>query len=125
MKSLFEDSNQQVNADGDPDLGFDGVGRYSVKSFDSQMLLDPSKEEFHLPVLFVNVGDGYGGNGKDIGEITGKSSDSVIALVFFNEFVKLIPWNMLQYLRKDRFPDIHRQPSLSSWRGRYRSECVM
>ena len=34
-----------LNADGDPDLGFDGVGRCAVKGFDSQMLLDPAEEE--------------------------------------------------------------------------------
>ena len=29
----------------------------------------------------------------------------MIALVFFNTFVKLITWQMLQYLRKTRFPE--------------------
>jgi hypothetical protein len=36
--------------------------------------------------------------------ITRKRSDPVITFVFFNEFVKLIPWQMLQYLCEDRFP---------------------
>ena len=45
MKSLLQDGNQQINADSDPDLGFDGVERCSVKCFDSQMLLDPAEEE--------------------------------------------------------------------------------
>ena len=31
MKSLLQDRNQQINADSDPDLGFDGVGRCTVK----------------------------------------------------------------------------------------------
>ena len=69
MKSLLQDCNQQINADSDPNLGFDGVGRCAVKGFDSQMLLDPSEEELYLPALLVNVGDGYGGNGKDIGQV--------------------------------------------------------
>ena len=69
MKSLLQDCNQQINADSDPDLGFDGVGRCSVKGFDSQMLLDPAEEELHLPALLVNIGDGYGGNGKNIGQV--------------------------------------------------------
>jgi len=69
MKSLLQDCNQQINADSDPDLSFDGVGRCAVKGFDSQMLLDPSEEELYLPALLVNVGDGYGGNGKDIGQV--------------------------------------------------------
>ena len=54
--------------------------------------------------------------------ITRKPSDSAIALLFFNEFVKLIAWKMLQYLREDRFPGIHRQPSLPLLGRRYRSE---
>jgi hypothetical protein len=33
--------------------------------------------------------------------ITGKPSDPVVALVLFNEFVKLISWQMLQYLCED------------------------
>jgi len=69
MKSLLQDCNQQINTDSDPDLGFDGVGRCSVKGFDSQMLLDPAEEELHLPALLVNIGDGYGGNGKDICQV--------------------------------------------------------
>jgi len=57
--------------------------------------------------------------------ITGKPSDSAIALVFFNEFVKLIAWKMLQYLREDRFSGIHRQPSLPLLGRRYRPEWAM
>ena len=69
MKSLLQDGDQKINADSDPDLGFDGVWRCSVKGLDSQMLLDPAEEEFHLPALLVNIGDGYGGNGKNIGQV--------------------------------------------------------
>jgi hypothetical protein len=69
MKSLLQDGNQQINADSDPDLGFDGVGRCAVKGFDPQMLLDPAEEELHLPALFVNIGDGHGGYGKNIGKV--------------------------------------------------------
>jgi hypothetical protein len=57
--------------------------------------------------------------------ITGKTSDPVVALVFFNEFVELIPWQMLQYLSENRFPCIHRQPSLPLLGRRYRPECAM
>jgi hypothetical protein len=57
--------------------------------------------------------------------IAGKTSDPVIAFVFFNEFVKLIPWKMLQYLYEDRSPCIYRQPSLPSLGRRYRSEWTM
>jgi hypothetical protein len=40
--------------------------------------------------------------------ITGKPSNPMIALVFIDAFVKLITWQVLQYLCKYRFPDIHR-----------------
>jgi hypothetical protein len=53
------------------DLGFDGIGRCSVKGFDSKVLLDPAEEELHLPALLVNIGDGFGGKGKDIGQVDG------------------------------------------------------
>ena len=69
MKPLLQDGNKQINADGNPDLGFDGVWRCPVKGLDSQMLLDPAKEELHLPALLVNIGDSNGGNGKDIGQV--------------------------------------------------------
>jgi len=57
--------------------------------------------------------------------ITGKPSDPAIALVLFNEFVKLIPWQMLQYLSENRFPCIHRQPSLPLLGRRYRPGLAM
>jgi len=57
--------------------------------------------------------------------VTGKSSDAVIAFVLFNEFIELIAWKMLQYLREDRFPGIHRQPSLPLLGRRYRPEWAM
>jgi hypothetical protein len=44
IESLFLDSDQKVNADGDPYLGFDCIGRRPVKGFDSQMLLYPAEK---------------------------------------------------------------------------------
>jgi len=57
--------------------------------------------------------------------ITEKPSDPAIALVLFNEFVKLITWQMLQYLSENRFPCIHRQLSLPLLGRRYRPETAM
>jgi hypothetical protein len=57
--------------------------------------------------------------------ITGKFSDTMIALVLFNQFVKLIPWQMFQYLCENSFPCIHRHPSLPSLGGRYMPEMAM
>ena len=69
IESLFQDGDQKVNADSDPYLGFDCIGRCPVKGFDSQMLLYPAEKEFHLPSLLVNIGDGFCRNGKYIGQI--------------------------------------------------------
>jgi len=128
MKSLFQDGDQQINADGDPDLGFDDIGRCAVKGFDSEMLLDTASRDessgmSHIPQAFPVCKLGIGKAEKLI--ITGKFSDPVIALVFFDAFVKLITWQMLQYLCKNGFPDIHRQPSLPLLGRRYRPECAM
>jgi hypothetical protein len=57
---------------------------------------------FNIPQTFPVRKLGIGKAEKLI--ITGKPSDPVIALVFFNEFVKFIPWQMLQYLCENRFP---------------------
>jgi len=51
--------------------------------------------------------------------IAGKFSDTVIALILFNEFVILITWQMLHYLCENGFPGIHWQPSPRLLGGRY------
>ena len=58
IQSLFQDGDRKINADSDSYLGFDGIGRCSVKGFDSQVLFDPAEKEFHLSSLLVNIGDG-------------------------------------------------------------------
>jgi hypothetical protein len=78
---------------------------------------------FNIPQTFPERKLGIGKAEELI--ITGKTSDPVVALVFFNEFVELIPWQMLQYLSENRFPCIHRQPSLPLLGRRYRPECAM
>jgi len=81
IESLFQDGNQKINADSSPYLCFDGIGRCSVKGFDSQMLLDPPEKESHLPSLLVNIGDSLCGNSKDIGQID-------ITFVLFQVYVR-------------------------------------
>ena len=41
MKLLFDNGDQQVSANGAPDLRFYGVFAGAQKAFDTQMLLDP------------------------------------------------------------------------------------
>ena len=55
---LFQNGDQHINRDGDPDLGFDRVLGCAIECLDSQMLLDPFEEEFHLPATPIQFCDG-------------------------------------------------------------------
>jgi len=68
FEAFFHDGNQHVNRDGDPDLGFDRVFRCAVKGFDTQVLLDPFEEQFHVPAEPIQIGDGYGRKRKIVGQ---------------------------------------------------------
>ena len=65
---LLEDGHQQVNADGDPDLGLDGVLGSSQKGLDPKVLFDPFEEQLHPPATLVKVGNGQGRKGKVVGQ---------------------------------------------------------
>lgn len=67
-ESLIENGNHQVNAHGDPDLGFHGVLREPVEGFDSQVLLDPFEKEFDLPARFVDLRDNHSVDGEVVGD---------------------------------------------------------
>jgi len=56
-EALANDGHEHVDADGDPDLSLDGVLRGAEEGFDSQMLLDPLEEQFHLPAAAIELGD--------------------------------------------------------------------
>lgn len=68
IEPLFHDGDEQINADSDPDLSFDGIGRGAVEGFDSQVLFDPAEEEFHLPSELEDIGHGFCRNRKDVGQ---------------------------------------------------------
>lgn len=50
---VFNDCDQTVGDDSDMYLYFDSILRYSPKGFDSEMLLNPFEEQFHLPSVSV------------------------------------------------------------------------
>jgi hypothetical protein len=54
---LFENRNEQINGNGDPDLGFDGVVGIAKKRLNMQVLLYPPKKQFDLPPLFIKLGN--------------------------------------------------------------------
>jgi hypothetical protein len=88
-----------------------------------QLLVMRVQACFNIPHAFPVRKLGIGKTEKLI--VTGKFSDPMIAFVFLNAFVKLITWQMFQYLCKNRFPGIHRQPSLPLLGRRYRPENAM
>ena len=52
---LSYDGHQHIGANRNPDLCLHSVRRSPIKRLDSQMLLDPTKEQFHLPATSINV----------------------------------------------------------------------
>ncbi len=67
-KSFPHDGDEDVDRDGDPDLGLDGVLAGAEEGFDAEMLLDPLEEEFDLPALLVDLRDGQRGQREVVGE---------------------------------------------------------
>src|SRR6516162_10913724 len=55
MKPLFENRHQQVNRNGNGDLGTHGVLAGTIESFDPQMLFDPFEEQLDLPARAVDL----------------------------------------------------------------------
>ena len=53
----IQERNQQVHAQGDPELSQHRVGGSPQKGLDLQVLLDPLEKLFDLPSFFVNVSD--------------------------------------------------------------------
>jgi len=72
---LFGDSDQQVGADGNPDLCFHRIGRVAVEGFDLQMLFDPLEKQLDRPALSIDFGDGVGWQD----EIVGKEDEALVS----------------------------------------------
>jgi len=62
--SFFQDRNQQVGTDRRPDLDPNRVVGVTDKAADTQVLLDPAKEQFDLPPSLIDFGDFEGGQGE-------------------------------------------------------------
>lgn len=55
MKSLPENRHQQVDRNGNPDLGAHGIFAGAIKSFDTQVLLNPFEKQLDLPARSINL----------------------------------------------------------------------
>ena len=66
---FFSDyGHQDIDADRDPNLCLDGVGRGTEERLDSQVLLDPFEEQFHRPSALIQLGDCKGRQGEVISQ---------------------------------------------------------
>ena len=68
MQPVFQNGNEQINGDGDPDLGAHGVRACAVKGFDAQMLFDPFEEQFDLPAARIKLDNRQGRRGEVVGQ---------------------------------------------------------
>src|SRR5579859_4743981 len=68
VEPFADDGHEQVAADGDPDLGFDGILGGTVKGLDAQVLLDPFEEEFDMPATTVQFGDDVSRKSEVVGQ---------------------------------------------------------
>ena len=67
-EALLDDGDEDVDRDGDPDLGLHGIFGCPEEPFDPQMLLDPFEEQFDLPATFVERADGRRWQSELVGE---------------------------------------------------------
>jgi hypothetical protein len=58
VQTFPDNGDEQINRDGGPDLSFDGIFGGAVERFNSEMLFDPTEEQFDLPTTPIHVGDG-------------------------------------------------------------------
>ena len=80
IQALFENRDQHVSADRDPDLRLDGVLAGAQKRLDSQMLFYPFEEQLYLPSLPIKCGDHLGLERK----VVGQESQAFATLVLGN-----------------------------------------
>ena len=68
LELFLDDGDQQVDRNGDPDLGFNGVLAGPEEVLDAEVLLDPFKEEFQLAAALAESADGGGGKRELVGQ---------------------------------------------------------
>jgi hypothetical protein len=53
IEPFSEYSDNHINTNSNPDLGFYSIKGGSIKLLDSQMLFDPLEKQFNFPSIFV------------------------------------------------------------------------
>src|SRR5258708_33709960 len=68
MELLFDDGDEHVDRDGDPDLGLHSVLGGAEETLDTEMLLDPFEKQFDLPTALVESANGQRRELKVVGQ---------------------------------------------------------
>jgi hypothetical protein len=68
VEPFFDDGDQHIDRDSDPDLSFDCVLRRAEEDFDTKMLLDLFEKQFDLPPAAIAIGDGDSRQREIVGE---------------------------------------------------------
>ena len=68
VEALLDDGDEDVDRDGDPDLGFHGVFRGPEEPLDAQMLLDPLEEQLDLPAAAIEISNDAGRQREVVGQ---------------------------------------------------------
>lgn len=68
IQAFARDDDNEIDADGDPNLRLDGIDGVPEKMFDRQVLLDPFEKGFDRPSVAVNLGNGQGRQIESIGQ---------------------------------------------------------
>src|SRR6266853_546274 len=71
LEALLDDGDEDVDRDGDPELGFHRVFGCPEELLDPQTLLDPLEEQLDLPSALVEGADGRGRQTELIGDEEG------------------------------------------------------
>ena len=68
LQGFLYDGHKNVNRDGDPDLGLDGILGGTIKGLDPEMLFDPLEKQLHLPAAAIKIGNRDGGQDEVVGQ---------------------------------------------------------
>ena len=68
IQGLLHNSHENINRDGDPDLGLDGIFGGAIKGLDPEMLFDPLEKQLHLPSAAIKIGNRDGRKDEVVGQ---------------------------------------------------------
>jgi hypothetical protein len=124
MQTFFQNSGEQIDGDGGPDLDAHRVGRGAVKGFDAQMLLDPFEEEFDWPAAAIEFRAEGRQTGFDVAQtfasgqldesqheelfVSGEFADAAAAVVTGDTLVELVLGEEVAVLGEEGATFVHK-----------------